>query len=156
MATTRHKVFNFILIIIPWIGALFIGKKSLKRYSLASVLIAIFEILNHLYAHKRRWWEFYDKKTAFIRDELPFDIGPYIPMSLYFLKYSYGNFKKFLLLNLVTNVIFAFGLMPLLKLLKILKLTRINYFQFFIYIHYKAYLLYGAQYLIERMKKNRH
>ncbi|TRZ39747.1 hypothetical protein CEQ21_02025 [Niallia circulans] len=154
MATTRHKVFNLILIIIPWIAALFIGKSSFKRYSLASVLIAIFETLNHLYAHKRRWWKFYDKKTAFIRDEFPFDIGPYIPMSLYFLKYSYGNFKKFILINLVANVLFAFGLMPLLKFLKIVKLTRINYFQFFIYIHYKAYLLYGAQYLIERRKRN--
>jgi len=126
--------------------------RSIKRYSLASGFIAIFEIINHLYGHKRKWWKFYDKPQSFIRDEHPFDIGPYMPMSMWFLKFSYGNFKKFVLINAIANGVFAFGVIPILKVFKIVRLNRLNYFQFFIYIHYKAYILYGVQYIFEKFK----
>jgi hypothetical protein len=154
MTSKRHKVLNLFLILIPWLSLLFIGKRSIKRYSLASVFIAIFEIINHLYVRKRKWWEFYDKPKSFIRDELPFDIGPYLPMSLWFLKFSYGNLKKFVLINAIANGLFAFLFIPFLKKIKIVRLNRINYFQFFIYIHYKAYILYAVQYLYEKVKGN--
>ncbi len=155
MTSKRHKVFNLSIILIPWLSMLFLGKRSIKRYSVSSGLIGIFEILNRLYGHKRNWWKFYDKPKTFIRDELPFDVGPYVPLSMWILKFSYGNFKKFVLLNVFVNTIFAFLFMPLLKKIKIVRLHRLNYFQFFIYIHYKAYILYGIQYLFEKVKSER-
>jgi len=154
MASKRHRVFNLFIILIPWLSILFIGKRSMKRFSAAGVFIVIFEIINHLYGHKKKWWKFYEKRQSFVRDELPFDIGPYMPMSLWILKYTYNDFKKYALVNAIANGGFAFIGMPILKKMKILRLNRINYFQFFIYIHYKAYILYGVQYLIEKVKRN--
>lgn len=154
MTSRRHVVFNLAIILIPWLSMLFIGKRSIKRYYVSSVIIGIFEIINHLYGQKGNWWKFYDKPKAFIRDELPFDIGPYMPISMWILKFSYGNFKKFVLLNVFANGLFAFFFIPLLEKFKIVRLNRLNYFQFFIYIHYKAYILYGVQYLLERLKGN--
>lgn len=149
----RHFLFNLAIILIPWLSLLFIGKSNVKRYSLAGMFIIIFEILNHLYGNKRKWWKFYDKPNSFIKDELPFSVGPYMPLTIWLLKHSYGNFKKFILLNTIVDGIFAFVVMDLLKKLKIVRLYRLNPFQFFIYIHYKAYLLYGVQYLYEKIKK---
>lgn len=146
-------VFNLSIIIVPWITMLFLGKQSLKRFSWAGVFIVIFEIINHLYGHKRKWWWFYQKPKSFIRDELPFSVGPYMPLSLWLLKYSFGNFKKFILLNGIADGLFAFLFIDVLKKLKIIRLNRINHLQFFIYLHYKAYLLYGVQYLIEKIKR---
>lgn len=140
MASRKHILFN-LTIIIPWVSLLFIGKHNIKRYSLASGIIGVFEIMSHIYAHQRKWWKFYDKPKSFIRDELPFDVGPYIPFSMWALTSSYGNFKKFVLLNTFVNGIFAFFFMPFLKKIKIIRLNRLSYFQFFIYTHYKAYLL---------------
>ncbi|WP_160724776.1 hypothetical protein [Bacillus sp. USDA818B3_A] len=151
--TKRHFVFNLSIIILPWLTLLFIGKRSFKRYSLAGVFIVIFEIINHLYGHKRKWWKFYDKRRSFMRDELPFSVGPYMPLSMWFLKFSFGNFKKFALLNVIFDGLFAFLFIDVLNKLKIIGLGRINHIQFFIYLHYKAYLLYGFQYLIEKMKR---
>ncbi|MDN3018982.1 hypothetical protein PH210_22680 [Paenibacillus sp. BSR1-1] len=153
MATRRHKRFNLFLILIPWLSLLFIGKRSIKRYSFAGVFIVLFEILNHMYGHKRNWWKFYEKRKSFLRDELPFAIGPYMPLSMWILKYSYGNFKKFVLLNVISDGLFAFLFAEILKKMKIARLNRLNHFQFFIYLHYKAYLLYGGQYLFEKMKR---
>jgi hypothetical protein len=155
MFSRRHSVFNLLLIMIPWFSLLFIGKRSLKRYSVAGLFIVILEIINHLYGHKRKWWKFYDKPKSFIKDELPFSVGPYMPLSMWLLKLSYGNFKKFVLLNVIADGMFAFVVMDVLKKFKIIRLNKLNRFQFFIYIHYKAYLLYGVQYLFENLKRYR-
>ncbi|MCM3727764.1 hypothetical protein M3226_19060 [Neobacillus cucumis] len=153
MISKRHKVFNLSIILIPWLSLLLIGKRSFKRYSLAGVFIVIFEIINHLYGHKRKFWKFYDKRRSFFKDELPFSVGPYMPFSMWLLKYSYGNFKKFVLLNVISDGLFAFLFIDILKKFKIISLNRLSHFQFFIYLHYKAYLLYGIQYLIEKIKR---
>jgi len=153
MVSKRHKVFNLAIIMIPWFSLLFIGKRSFKRYSVAGVFIVIFEIINHLYGHKRKWWKFYDKPKLFLKDELPFSVGPYMPFSMWLLKFSYGNFKKFILLNVIADGLFAFFFIDVLKKFKIIRLNRLNHVQFFIYLHYKAYLLYGVQYLFEKVKR---
>jgi hypothetical protein len=153
MFARRHKIFNLSIIMIPWLSLLFIGKRSMKRYSFAGVFIVILEIINHLYGHKRKWWKFYDKPRSFIKDELPFSVGPYMPFSMWLLKLSYGNFKKFVLLNFIADGLFAFVIIDVLKKLKIIRLNRLNHFQFFIYLHYKAYLLYGVQYLFDKIKR---
>jgi hypothetical protein len=155
MASRRHKRFNLSIIMIPWLSLLFIGKRSFKRFSFAGVFIVIFEIINHMYGHKRKWWKFYDKRASFIKDELPFSVGPYMPVSMWLLKFAYGNFKKFVLLNIISDGLFAFVFIDLLKKFKIVSLNRLSHFQFFIYLHYKAYLLYGVQYLVEKMKRFR-
>jgi hypothetical protein len=153
MATRRHKIFNLSMILIPWLSLLFIGKRTMRRYSFSGIFIVIFEIINHLYGHKRNWWKFYDKRKAFIKDELPFSVGPYMPISMWLLKFSFGNFKKFVLLNAISDGLFAFIIIDVLKKLKIVRLNRLNHFQFFIYLHYKTYLLYGVQYLFEKIKR---
>ncbi|MCM3567261.1 hypothetical protein [Neobacillus mesonae] len=153
MMKKRHLIFNLAIILIPWGSLMFIGKRNLKRYSFAGIFIVIFEIINHLYGHKRHWWKFYDKKDAFFKDELPFSIGPYMPVSLWLLKYSFGSFKKFVVLNVIFDGLFAFLFIDIFKKMKIVSLNRINHIQFFIYLHYKAYLLYGFQYLVEKLKK---
>ncbi|MBY0146171.1 hypothetical protein [Neobacillus niacini] len=152
MLSKRHKLFNVAIIVIPWLSLLFLRKREVKRFSFAGVVIVIFEIINHLIGHKRNWWKFYDKRNSFIKNELPFSIGPYMPMSIWLLKYSYGNFKKFVGLNVIADGVFAFLLMDILKKLKIIRLKRLNRIQFFIYLHYKAYILYGVQYLVENKR----
>lgn len=152
MITKRHLIFNLSAIMIPWLSLLFLGNRSFKRYSLSGIFIIIFEILNHIYGHKRNWWRFYDRRNSFFKDELPFSVGPYMPLSMWLLKFSYGNFKKFVFLNIIADGLFAFLFIDILKKYKIVSLNRINHFQFFIYLHYKAYLLYGVQYLFEKFK----
>jgi hypothetical protein len=151
MATKRHIVFNLSILIFPWLSLRFLSKRNLKRYSFSCVLIVIIEILNHLYGRRRKWWKFYEKRKSFLRDELPFDIGLYLPLTMWILKLTYGNFKHFIILNGIVNGIFAFFVMDILKKTKIVRLNRLNRIQFFIYLHYKAYILYGVQNLVEKI-----
>lgn len=152
MVSKRHFIFNIGIIAIPWLTVLFLGKRNFKRFSFAAFSIFILELINHKIGQKLKWWSFYDKKKSFMTNELPFSIGPYMPISMWILKLSFGNFKKFLTLNAISDGIFAFYLINLLKKLRIIRLKRINNFQFFIYLFYKSFLLYGVQYWIENTK----
>lgn len=154
MISKRHFIFNVVIIIFPWLTLLLMDKRDFKRFSFAGVFIIIFEIINHRFGQKRKWWYFFDKRKSFLTNELPFSIGPYMPISMWVLKYSYGNFAKFLMLNALFDGMFATILMPILKRLRILKLKRLNTFQFFCYLYYKTFLLYGVQYLVERARNS--
>ncbi|MFD1849800.1 hypothetical protein [Oceanobacillus bengalensis] len=154
MVSKRHFIFNVVILLIPWLSLLFIGKQSFKRFSLAGIVIVAFELINHKIGQKRNWWFFYDKRKSFVTNELPFSIGPYMPLSMWLLKLSYGNFKKFIWLNVLFDGAFAFMFINLLKKVKIIGLNKLSNIQFFLYLHYKAYLLYSVQYLAERKMKD--
>ncbi|NCG68837.1 hypothetical protein GWJ21_13115 [Bacillus coagulans] len=155
MITKRHLVFNLVILAVPWLSLLFLGKRNVKRYALAGAFIAVFAISNQILGRIRQWWKFYDKKVPFLKGELPFSMGPFVPLAMWILKDSYGNFKKFILWNMVADGFFAFLFIEVLKKLRIASLNRLSPVKFFIYLHYKAYLLYGVQWLYEKLRKKR-
>ncbi|MDQ0185293.1 hypothetical protein MKX78_03505 [Cytobacillus sp. FSL R5-0569] len=101
---------------------------------------------------KRKWWIFYNKPNSYFSGEFAFNIGPFFVGSMWILKWTYGNFKRFIFLNAIVDGAFAFALDTIGKRIKIFTLVRINKFQFFLYFFYKAFLLYGFQYLFESKK----
>ncbi|WP_235988932.1 hypothetical protein [Aquibacillus kalidii] len=119
------------------------------------MFIAILELFYQVIGQKRNWWVFYDKPKSFVRDVLPFAIGPYMPISMWLLKLSFGNVKKFLVLNIIADSLFAFPGVQLLKKIKIANLDSLSRIQFFFYLFHKAFILYGVQYLVERIKNTR-
>jgi hypothetical protein len=150
MTSKRHLAFNIALLLLPWFSVLFLGKRNIKRFSLAGLIIVLCEMITQMIGQKRNWWVFFDKPKSFLRDLLPFSIGPYMPMSMWMLKLSSGNLKKFLLLNAIADGVFAFPGVKILKKLKIADLYRLNGLQFFLYLFSKAFLLYGVQYFVEK------
>jgi hypothetical protein len=142
------------MILLSFLFLPFIGKSGLKRFLPASILIVIFEAINVAIGKKRNWWIFYNKPNSYISGEFPFNIGPFFLASIWILKKTYGNFKKFLILNAIINAFFATIYITILEKLKVVRLSRINNFQFFLYFFYKAFFLYGFQYIIEKKKFN--
>lgn len=150
--TSKHKIFNLVILIIPLLSLLFFGKRDFKRYAVSGVTIAIFETVNHWYGHHKKWWKFYSKPRKFFRDELPFDLGIYMPLSMWIFKISRGSFVKFVMINAVANALFAFVGMGLLKKFKIVGLYHFSRTQFFLYLHYKVYILYLVQYFVDKWR----
>lgn len=151
MPSIKHMVYNAVIIMFPWLTLLLLGKQNFKRFFPASFITVIYEIIHQKIGQRGKYWVFYDKRSSFISNELPFSIGPYIPLSMWILKFSYGNFKRFLLLNMISDGFFAFPFIQFLKKQKIVNLFRLNGFQFFLYLFHKAFILYGLQYLFEKI-----
>lgn len=140
------------MVLFSWASLLFIGKGNMKKFLPASIIIVLFEAINGLIGSKRNWWFFYNKPKNHFFNEFPFYIGPFFASSLWILRISFGDFKKFLLYNAILNATFAF---PVAKFAKKIKYytVRLNGFQFFIYYFYKAFILYGLQYFFQKNYK---
>ena len=97
------------MVLLSWLSLCFFGqKRHIKRFLPASVLIFFVEALNVQFAKKRKWWVFYNKPKSYVSGELPFNIGPFSALSMWVLKGSYGNFKRFLLLNAIFHSFLRF------------------------------------------------
>jgi hypothetical protein len=145
-----QKLVNIALVLIPWSTLLFLGKRNLKRFLPATILIVLFEIINGMIGKRRHWWLFYNKPESHLFGEFPYYIGPFFVNSLWVLKWTFGNFKRFLLFNMILNLTFAFPIARFSRKIQYWSLNKINGFQFFIYYFYKAFLLYFIQYLFEK------
>jgi hypothetical protein len=75
-----------------------------------------------------------------------------LAVALWSLKWTYGNFKKFIMLNALYHLFFTLLAKTLFAKIKLFKLVRLNGFQFFLYFFYKAFFLYGFQTIFENKK----
>jgi len=143
---------NIAMILLSWLSAPLLGSKNIKRFFPASLLVVLFEAINVQIGKRRKWWVFYNKPRSYLSGEFPFNVGPFIVGSMWILKWSYGNFKRFLLLNAAVDGFFAFISIRIMEKFKVAKLVRLNRIQFFVYFYYKAFLLYGLQYLFDKKR----
>ena len=153
MSIKKQWLLNIVMILLSWLIIPLLGWRTIKRFLPASILAVLLCSLDAQIGKKRRWWSFYNKPQSFIQNEFPFLIGPMLAMSLWTLKWGYGNFKKFIMLNAIGEAIFVSPFTRLFTKLKLYKLVQFNEFQFFLYFFYKAFFLYGFQYLFEKYKK---
>lgn len=152
MSLKNQQLFNIAMVLLSWSILPLVGKRSIKRFLPAAIFAFLLTCFDLQIGKKRRWWTFYNKPQSTISNEMPFLIGPEFLMSLLSLKWTYGNFKKFILLNAFFQAIFVSPMTRLFSKLKVYKLVWMNEFQFFLYFLYKALFLYGFQFLWEKRK----
>jgi len=77
-------------------------------------------LLITLIGKRRKWRVFYNKSNSVLFGEFPFLHGPFMTSSLWILEWTYGNFKRFLLINASFEASFEasffFGLRGLKKI----------------------------------------
>ena len=153
MSLKNQWLMNIAMVLLSWLSLSFLGKRHIKRFLPATALVVILEALNVQIGKKQKWWVFFNKPKSYVSGELPFNIGPFFVFSMWILKWGYGNLKWFLLLNAITHTFFVLILMKIMKKLKVVKVFRLNELQFFLYFFFKAFLLYGFQFMIENKRK---
>jgi hypothetical protein len=153
MSIKAQRILNIAMVLIAWSTIPLMGLQNLKRFLPVSILIGIVEGINALIGKRRRWWVFYNKPNSYFLNEFPFNIGVFLVVSLWLMKWSYGKFIQFILLNAIGNAFFAYPLAIFARKIKYFTLVRLNVLQFFFYFFSKAILFYGFQYLFEKYKK---
>lgn len=154
MSWKNQRRINVSMVSLSWLSMLFFGKSNIKRFLPASIFITLIESINVQIGKKRKWWVFYNRPNSFISGEFPFNIGPFLIGSMWILRWTYGNFTRFIMLNAMVDGAFVLIMSILLKRIKIFTLVRLNEIQFFLYFFLKAFLLYGFQFLFEYGRKS--
>lgn len=152
MTIKIQKLVNVTIVLLAWLTLPFLGLRNIKRFLPASIFIFFVEFITAIIGKKRKWWAFYNKPKSFLFGEFPYLIGPFFAASLWILKWTYGNFKMFILLNAIVNAFFASPVARFAKKIKHYKLVGLNELQFFLYYFSKALLMYWFQYFVENKK----
>lgn len=106
----------------------------------------------NILAKKRKWWSFYSSIHPKIPGDIPFIIGPYFVTSLWILKMTYGRYPLYFITNTIVHFLFSFPGMKLLKRLGIVSLVRISPIQGVLLQEIRSLLLYGSQFVKEKIK----
>jgi hypothetical protein len=121
MSKDTQRIVNLLMVLIPLSSLPFLGIKNIKRFLPSSLLVLLMGSIDVQIGKKRKWWTFYNKPNAYFSNEFPFHIGPFLVGSLWILKWAYGNWGKFLLLNAITDAIFAGPLTTISQKAKLLE-----------------------------------
>src|SRR3954454_16431126 len=114
--------YNILMVILAWLSVPLLGTRNIKRYFPAAILVLIIHSIESIIGKQRKWWVFYKKPHSYFSGEFPFYIGPFLVGAMWILKWTYGDFKRFIMLNAIVGAIFAFPIMKLLNKLKIVAL----------------------------------
>jgi hypothetical protein len=139
--------------VIPWITAPLIRKSEWKRFSPVVVFITIVISVESYFAHKHKWWIFPKGTILYYLKDASYMAGPFFVGTLWVLKLTYGHFRRYMLLNILLDAGFVYVLMNILQKYNIMKLVRLKKYQFFSFFMIKALLIYGFQYLKEKIEK---
>ncbi|MEH7298773.1 hypothetical protein [Neobacillus drentensis] len=129
VAHEKSKVARALLpamMVLSWLTIPLLGKKSIKRFLPASILMAIVVWLEGKWARKRKWWWYYVKVHPKLSGGFPLTWGPFLIGSIWILRFTFGKFKWYLLLNLAVDTVFTYKFVDMLKDLGIASLVRLK------------------------------
>lgn len=146
-------MFLLAMMLVSWLSLPLLGKKSFRRFYPGALLVCIWVICESLLAKKRVWWRFYEKLIPNVMGEIPFIVGPFFIGSIWILKFTFGNFLRFLVVNLVTDFLFVYPGMIILRNMGVVSLVRMKHYQMGILFMAKSVLMYLFQLFVEKLRK---
>lgn len=98
-------------LIVPWLSLSFMPREDIKRFAPAGLLTIFMTVIASEVGVANGWWYF--RETIYPLSILPsFYYGLYPIMPMWILKYTYGRFGLFLLVETVNNAAFTFAILP--------------------------------------------
>lgn len=144
----KKMMFSLAMVIIPWLSVPFMGKNSFFRFLPVASFTNLFISVLSVVANKKKWWINKNPLSPGLVD-FTYILGPFFVATLWIFKLTYGQFPKYLITNIVLDVINAYPFAQIWENLGIFKLKKINHtIWYFICVGF-AIVIYGFQYIIE-------
>ncbi|WP_088105818.1 hypothetical protein [Halalkalibacter urbisdiaboli] len=143
------KAIIILMTISPWLTVPFLGVNTLRRFLPASLFMSLYLIAEGRFAEKKKWWWFPFNIKPNVLGEMPLIIGPFLVGSLWILKYFYGKFNLYLLINIIVDSLFTYIGINWFKKIGYASLVRLTKFQLSFVFLIKTFILYGSQILYE-------
>ncbi|TRZ39556.1 hypothetical protein CEQ21_00870 [Niallia circulans] len=146
------KSMALLILLAPWLSAPLLGKASIKRFLPAGIFISFIVHMFNIIAKKRKWWFWYQVLSKQITWVFPFTWGPFLVGSLWILKYTYGKFFSYLVLNLLVDSAFTYLFVSFFKKINIFALSKFKKIQLLSIFMIDTLLLYLFQFFLEKAK----
>ncbi|MFP7298853.1 hypothetical protein [Neobacillus niacini] len=146
----NKRKYILVIMLLPWLTVPFIGKKAMKRFSLTAAFIGLLFGLQSVYANKKGWWRVHTRLFPNVLGEIPFIIGPFFVGSIWILKFTFGKFLRYTLINLGVDFFHIYIFVNWLHRVGIASLIRLKEYQALILFTANAAIMYGFQWLIDK------
>ncbi|MCY8231752.1 hypothetical protein [Priestia endophytica] len=145
------KALLLLMIILPWFSVSLLGKDAFKRFLPAGLFISLVVHIVNFIAKKRRWWWWFEAISPKVTWVIPFTWGPFLVGSMWILKWTYGKFFHYILLNLIIDGAFTYGLVYYFQKFGMFSLVRMKKIQLMYVFMVDALLLYCFQFFKEKL-----
>lgn len=147
------KALQLLMMILPWFTIPMLGERAFKRFLPSGLFISFMVRIVNIVAKKRRWWWWYQTIHPQLSGVYPFMLGPFLVGSLWILKWTYGKFLRYMILNLIFDSFFTYIVVPYLTKFGIASLVRMKKIQLMYVFTFLSSLLYISQLLKENIKR---
>jgi len=107
-----NQVLLWSMVIIPWLSLFFMKKEDIRRFMPAGLFSSFLLVILQEAGVANNWWYFQETIYPFAVFT-PFTESVDIILPMWVLKYTYGYFWRYILVQSVGNVGFFFVLLPL-------------------------------------------
>ncbi|MDQ0233326.1 hypothetical protein [Metabacillus malikii] len=136
--------------ILSWSTVYLLPKKSLKRFFPVTVVAGLFTVLNVLIGTHYHFWDETGISKKRMWNHLALVLGPFAVGNIWIFHFSYGRFGLYILINLLNNLLYALGIIPLLEKANYLRYVKFTGFHHIILTMFESLLLYGYQKLFDK------
>ncbi|WNF38263.1 hypothetical protein RJD24_07500 [Bacillaceae bacterium IKA-2] len=149
---SKPNFIRTILVIVPWLSVVVLPKKSIRNFFPVSLFASILVVGMCSLAVPYKWWVVKGGWKYKLFNDLSFILGPFFVGTLWIFHFTFGNFKKYFLVNLIIDWIFSYPLNHLFQRMKLYKL--VNFKPKHIYFSFLGFALtiYGYQHILKRFK----
>ncbi|GIN70266.1 hypothetical protein J14TS2_07410 [Bacillus sp. J14TS2] len=145
----KKIAFSLATLILPWLTVPFMGKRNILRFLPVASFINLFLSVFSLICNKKKWW-----KTNNPISPGPIDftyiLGPYFVATLWIFKLTYGNFRKYLIMNMVLDLVNAYPMPYIGNKFGIVQFKKMTHTGWYIINVSLAVIIYGFQALVEK------
>ncbi|MDN3017217.1 hypothetical protein PH210_13545 [Paenibacillus sp. BSR1-1] len=144
--------FSLATLILPWLTVPFMGKRSFFRFlpvaSFVNLILSVFS----LFCYKKKWWI---TKNPLSPGPIDFTyiLGPYFVATLWIFKLTFGNFPKYIMTNMVLDLINAFPLPYIGNKVGVVKFIKMKNSTWYFICVFLAIIIYGFQSVVEKSIK---
>ncbi|SET98518.1 hypothetical protein SAMN05421676_11333 [Salinibacillus kushneri] len=141
------------LLVLSWLSFILYPKKSLQNYFPVSLFTSGLVLLFCSVSFRYKFWMVSGNIVKRFFNDLSFVFGPFFAGTLWIFHFTFGNFRRYVVVNSILNIVLSFLLNPLFQRYNLYKFVNFKaVYLFLTYIGY-ALLLYSYQLLISKQKK---
>ncbi|MFS0638366.1 hypothetical protein AB1K84_20910 [Mesobacillus foraminis] len=145
----------YLLLVLPWLTAGKLGKKTLFRFLPTIVFSDLVIALISELSQKLKWWKVRNPLFPKLATDVSFVFGPFTIINFWIFKLTFKRFWLYVLINLFADYLFAYPFTTLAEKLRIYKMGRMSRKQLFLLSLAVALLNYLYQSVfVEPLRKN--
>jgi len=143
------NIVRFVLITLSLFTLIILPKKSFREYLPTSIFTSVLVTTICTLAVPYKWWIVKGGWKNKIINDLSFILGPFFAGTMWVFHFTFGNFKRYALLNLIMDILFSYPLNHLFQRLRLYKLVNFKPKHIFMFFTTFSLIIYGYQHIIK-------